>query len=166
MPFPRFHGHSINYLRKCSIIHLELSSSDSPAVPPLHLPESNRDTMCWSLMRIVWAVYHRPASGSAGIVGASVPGKGGVPPVGLKVPPARAIPVATPHILYSLDCSRSIYKWYKAIANWSAAFIGTFVLRGGGIDGPKVHSLASQRHWGSCVLSIFQIKGYEIDHWL
>ena len=57
-----------------------------PTVPPLHLPESNRDRMCWSLMRIVWAVYHRLVSGSAGIVATSVPGKGGVHPVCLQVP--------------------------------------------------------------------------------
>ena len=163
MPFPQFHGHSINYLRKCSIFHLELSSSDSPSTPPARVqPRQNvlefnayslscvssaRVRVCWHCCHIRTWQRWRPSCLFAS-------------------PPAGAIPAAPLHILYSLDCSCSIYKWYKAIVNWSAAFVGTFVLQGGGIDGPKVHSLPSQQHWRSCVLSIFQIKRCKIDLWL
>lgn len=60
--FPRFHGHSINYLHKLCIFHLEVSSSDSFSSPPLHQPESNRGRMCPTINRGVWAVYHRLTS--------------------------------------------------------------------------------------------------------
>lgn len=159
--FSRFHGHSINYLHKYCIFHLELSSSDSFSSPPVHPPESNQVRMCITLNWAVWAVYHQLTSRCWHCC--CIHTWQSQLPVCLKFP-VGAMPAHRLTSLYSLNCSRSIYMQCKAIVNWSTAFFKNICLARG-IHGAKVHLLASQQHLRPCVFkNIFQIKGSVKSH--
>lgn len=112
----------------------------------LHLSESNKTEYACGLSIEQCITSSRQG---VGIVAAAIPGRGAFPSVWESR--VGAIPVHRLTFLHSLDCSRSIYTRYKAIVNWSAAFVRTFVLQEGLME-QRCICWQCRRHWGVCVL--------------